>query len=81
MSSRWRAPGIRPGRGSHGATTLPGELLGPPDVEEHEARLSDPSRELGRRDVVHAASEATVSTSAATDGRSLHVSSHRTSTW
>ena len=52
------------------------ELVGAPDVEQDEPRLVEASCELAGRDVGHA-SEATVSSSAATDGRSPHVSSQR----
>ena len=76
VTSTLRAPGIRPGRGSHGATVAPVNSRRPPDVEQDEARLVEPSCELAGRDVGHA-SEATVSSSAAIDGRSPHVSSQR----
>ena len=56
-----------------------GELVGSPDIQEHELRVVQASRELGERDVAHAASDATVSISAAIEGRTAHASIQRRS--
>ena len=56
---------------------LAAELVGAPNVEQDERRIVEPFGELRERDVAHATSDATVSSSAMTESRFAHSWSQR----
>ena len=55
----------------------PRVLVSAADVEEHEPRLAEAVAKLAELDVAHTASDATVSSSAATEGRPEQSATHR----